>query len=100
MSTTTVRYPTKEIADIEIYGHITKLRAVLTNLSLTGAGLEILGEQPLRKGDLINITIQLNSLAKSHNVDAEVIWATGPVLGVLFMKKQEIVERIFMKADG
>lgn len=94
------RYPTQEMADIEIYGHTTKLRAVMRNLSMTGAGLEILGsDRPLRKGDLVNITVQLDSIAKVHNVDAEVVWASGQGLGVCFMKKDQVVQRIFMRSE-
>jgi hypothetical protein len=98
---TAERYPTQEIADIEIYGHTTKLRAVMRNLSLTGAALEIVGDdKTLRKGDLINITVQLDSIAKIHNVDAEVVWTSGAGMGVCFVKRAQVVERIFMRSEN
>ncbi len=94
------RYPTQEIADIEIYGDTTKLRAVMRNLSSTGAGLEILGTTiSFQKGDLLNITVELDSLEKTHNVDAEVVWTDGQGVGVCFMKKDEVVQRIFLRSD-
>ena len=94
------RYPTQEIADIEVYGDATKLRAVMRNLSSTGAGLEILGgSTTFQKGDLLNITVELDSLEKIHNVDAEVVWTNGQGVGVCFMKKDAVVERIFNKSD-
>lgn len=94
------RYPTQEIADIEIYGDTTKLRAVMKNLSSTGAGLEILTSSiSFQKGDLLNITVELSSLEKIHNVDAEVVWTSGQGLGVCFMKKDEVVQRIFLRSD-
>ncbi len=94
------RYPTQEVADIEIYGNTKKLRAVMKNLSKTGAGLEVVGKDlPIKKGDLINITIQLSSLAKTHNVDAEVVWSDGLALGVSFVSKDEVVQRIFMRSS-
>ena len=60
-----------------------------------------LGEdKPLRKGDLINITVQLDSISKTHNVDAEVVWTSGSGMGVCFVKKEQVVERIFMRSDN
>lgn len=94
------RYPTQEIADIEIYGDVTKLRAVMRNLSSTGAGLEILGSSiRFQKGDLLNITVELDSIEKTHNVDAEIVWTNGQGMGVCFMKKDEVVQRIFLQSD-
>ena len=92
------RYITEEKVSVQIYGQGVQLDAVLRNLSQTGAGLEILTPRtPLQKGDLLSLTIELQSLSKTHNVDAEVVWTQGQGVGVAFMKQNEIFDRMLQK---
>ncbi len=95
------RFETKEKAFIEVYGHIGVLGAHLRNLSETGAFLEVShGDYVPQKGDLLNLTVQLDSLKKTHNVSAEVVWAEGMGLGICFINKDEVLERMMAKALG
>lgn len=95
------RYRTREIASIEVYGHIGIVSAKLENLSLTGAFLEIAkGSYVPQKGDLLNLTVNLSSVRKSHNLAAEVVWSRGMGIGICFINKGEVLERMMAKADG
>ncbi len=68
---TAKRYKTKETAHIEVYGHIGVLVAQLKNLSQTGAFLEVSqGDYVPKKGDLLNLTVILSSLHRTHNLAA------------------------------
>ncbi|MGE5086456.1 MAG: PilZ domain-containing protein [Bacillota bacterium] len=101
MSETSKRYKTKEKALIEVYGHIGTLAASLRNLSKTGAFLEVSdGDYIPQKGDLLNLTVELTSLQRIHNVAAEVIWSKGMGLGICFIGKDEILERMMAKAGA
>ncbi|MFM6930470.1 MAG: PilZ domain-containing protein [Bdellovibrio sp.] len=99
MSQTSKRFKTKEKALIEVYGHIGTLAASLRNLSQTGACLEVShGDYIPKKGDLLNLTVELKSLHRTHNMAAEVIWSKGMGLGICFIGKDEILERMMAKA--
>ncbi len=94
------RYSTYEMADIEIYGQSLRLRATVANLSTTGASLVLTpSEKSLQRGDLINLTVELSSLDRVYNVDAEVVWTKDSQVGVCFVKKDEVVSRIFLKSQ-
>ena len=68
------RYATQELARIEVYGHNSFMTARMKNLSSTGAFFEISQASFLPKaGDLINVTVRLNTLAKERHVSAEVV---------------------------
>lgn len=98
---TAKRYPTKEKAHIEVYGHIGSLGAHLKNISETGAFLEVHeGDYIPQKGDLLNLTVTLESLKKTYNLAAEVIWSQGMGLGICFINKDEILERMMAKAGA
>lgn len=97
-SLTAERYPTSEIAHIEIYGRMGKAMAKMKNLSVTGAFMELQNSEYIpRKGDLIRATVHLHKLGRSRVVDAEVIWNRGLGFGVCFLKKAELLERMFQK---
>jgi hypothetical protein len=97
---TSERYTTHENVQIQIYGQGTFLTAVLKNLSRTGAGLEILDAvRPLKKGDLVSLTIELKSLSKTHNLDAEVVWSQDKIAGVAFMKAGDVITRMIYKTS-
>ncbi len=101
MSGTAKRFKTKETAQIEVYGHIGVLVASLKNLSQTGAFLEVSsGDYVPQKGDLLNMTVQLGSLQRTHNVTAEVIWSKGLGLGICFINKDEVLERMMAKGSS
>ncbi|KHD89190.1 MAG: hypothetical protein OM95_05075 [Bdellovibrio sp. ArHS] len=96
---TSQRFATKETAKIEVYGHIGTLVAHLKNLSQTGAFLEVSqGDYVPQKGDLLNMTVQLDSVRRTHNVAAEVIWSKGLGLGICFINKDQVLERMMAKA--
>lgn len=98
-TTTAKRFRTKEKAQIEVYGHVGTLTAQLRNISQTGAFLEVSqGDYVPQKGDLLNLTVQLDSLKRTHNVAAEVIWSKGLGLGICFIQKDQILERMMAKA--
>lgn len=89
------RYNTKETANIEVYGRTGKVFCKLGNLSESGAFLEIVNSNYFpRSGDLIRITVMLRQLNKTHVVDAEIIWARGLGLGICFLKKSKLLEKL------
>lgn len=89
------RYNTKETAQIEVYGRNGKVFCKLGNLSESGAFLEIVNSNYVpRSGDLIRITVLLRQLNKTHVVDAEIVWARGLGLGICFLKRTQLVEKL------
>lgn len=103
MNTATAkRYPTKEVAHLEVYGHIGTLMANVRNLSTSGAFLEVVsqGDYVPQKGDLLSMTIKLSTLQREHNVSAEVVWSKDFGLGICFINKGEVLERMMAKSSG
>lgn len=95
------RFLTKERAHIEVYGHIGILEAELKNLSITGAFLEVSqGNYVPQKGDLLNMTVKLGSLQRTHNMAAEVVWSKGLGLGICFINKDQVLERMMAKSSS
>lgn len=93
------RYNTMEVALVEVYGHVGIVDATMKNLSLTGAFIQMVSADYLpQKGDLLNLTVNLDEIQKSHNVDAQVIWSKGNQLGVAFISKDEVLERMMAKS--
>lgn len=89
------RYNTKEMAQIEVYGRMGKVFCKLGNLSESGAFLEIINSSYVpRSGDLVRITVLLRQINKTHIVDAEIVWARGLGLGINFLKKKTLVEKL------
>jgi hypothetical protein len=89
------RYKTKEMAQIEVYGRMGKIFCKMSNLSQSGAFLEIINSNFLPKsGDLVRMTILLKQLNKTHIIDAEIIWSRGLGLGLSFLKKPDLVEKL------
>lgn len=82
------RYATEEYAKIEIYGYPTVMTAQMKNLSLTGAFFEISNADFIpKRGELVNVTVKLNTLSKERKVEARVIWTKGLGMGVCFLPK-------------
>lgn len=90
------RYTTSEIAQIEVYGRLDRLVSKMTNLSMTGAFLEMQdGKKPPRKGDLIRATFHFRSLGKTRILDAEVVWTNEEGFGISFLKRDQLLSRMF-----
>ncbi len=89
------RFPTKEHAQIEVYGRSGKIFCRLVNLSASGAFLEIINSKYTpQQGDVIRVSVTLRQLNKYHNLDAEIVWCKGLGLGICFLKKNEIYEKL------
>lgn len=89
------RFPTKEPAQIEVYGRFGKIYCKMGNLSTGGAFFEIVSSNFMpRQGDLVRITIHLKQLNRIHSVDAEVIWCKGLGMGIMFLKKDTLFEKL------
>lgn len=95
------RFFTQEKAVIEIYGHGGSYAADMVNISQTGASF-VLSNQSFapNKGDLINIKVHLQELHRTRFVDAEVVWTNGTELGVAFVPKDQIVEKMLQRAPS
>lgn len=99
--TTAKRFMTRETAQIEVYGHVGLLVASLRNLSETGAFLEVAkGDYVPKKGDLLNMTVNLDTLDRIHNVAAEVVWSKGMGLGICFINRDQVLERMMAKSSS
>ncbi|UOF01017.1 PilZ domain-containing protein [Bdellovibrio bacteriovorus] len=95
------RFLTRETAQIEVYGHVGLLVASLRNLSETGAFLEVAkGDYVPKKGDLLNMTVNLDTLDRIHNVAAEVVWSKGMGLGICFINRDQVLERMMAKSSS
>lgn len=92
------RYPTKEKAAIEVYGKNGNFVARIENVSMTGACLCWSEDQtPLKKGDLVRMTVILKTVNRKHNLNAEVVWIEGRKSGVAFVKSAEILDKMMDK---
>ncbi|MBL7670578.1 MAG: PilZ domain-containing protein [Bdellovibrionaceae bacterium] len=95
------RYPTRETAHIEIFGQLGHIMGNLKNVSKTGALVELPDStRALTHGDVVHMTIHLFSLKKTHIVHAEVIWNSGSSVGLQFVKKDQILEKMFSKTNS
>lgn len=89
------RFNTKEMAQVEVYGRMGKVFCKMSNLSASGAFLEIINSNYMpRSGDLVRMTILLRQINKTHVIDAEIIWSRGLGLGINFLKKSDLVEKL------
>lgn len=92
------RFNTVETAHIEVYGRMGQLVGVIKNISKTGALVELTrGEYIPTNGDLVQMTIHLQSIRKTHYKDAQVIWNNGLSFGVRFVSKTDVLEKLFKK---
>lgn len=98
---TAKRFQTNETAHVEVYGHMGVLKAHMKNISSTGAHLKFAtGEYLPQKGDLVNVTVRLNSVQRTHNVAAEVIWSQDMRIGICFINKDQVLERMMAKSSA
>ncbi|MBX9836799.1 MAG: PilZ domain-containing protein [Silvanigrellaceae bacterium] len=78
-----------------MYGRFGKIYCKMGNLSKKGAFFEIISSNFMpRQGDLIRITIQLKKVNKVYNIDSEVVWCKGLGMGVMFIKKEDLFEKL------
>ena len=89
------RFVTQELAHIEIYGKSGKILTKMGNLSASGAFFEVLSPNfSIKKGDIARVTINLRSLNRVHVVDCEVVWSKGLGVGVQFLKREELQDKL------
>jgi hypothetical protein len=85
------RHQTKEMAVLEIHGRTLKIQCRLSNLSITGAFLELTSFNYLpRQGDLVRMTVNLRQVNKTYKLNGQVVWSRGLGLGVSFLKDKEL----------
>jgi hypothetical protein len=93
------RYLTDEQAFLEIYGRMGTLTAQMKNLSSTGAFLEVLkGDYIPQKGDLLRVTVPLDTVGRTHSVNAEVIWGKSMGVGICFLNRQETMTKMLSRS--
>ena len=89
------RFVTQELAHIEIYGKGGKILTKMGNLSASGAFFEVLSPNfTVKKGDIARVTINLRSLNRVHVVDCEIVWSKGLGVGVQFLKREELQDKL------
>jgi hypothetical protein len=67
----------------------------MSNLSASGAFFEVISPNfKIKKGDIARVTISLKTLNRTHMVDCEVVWAKGLGIGVQFLKRDELQEKL------
>ena len=91
--TTPKRHKISETARIEVHGQPGPLMGYITNMSRTGACVEIYaGDYLPQKGDMLHLTTTWQDL------DAEVVWSkTEGTLGVCFVTRDEVPMRMMEK---
>lgn len=94
------RFSTDQIADVEYWNTGRKINGQILNLSLGGAQLK-LTDSSIRTGDVLKLNVELNQVAKRHEVNAKVVWAGeyDPItrssqIGVQFVKTVEIYKNL------
>ena len=93
------RFPTKEKAQFEVYGKSGTVHCRLANLSATGALLEIVtAKNKPQQGDIIRISVNLKQINKTHSLDAEIVWCKESGIGISFLKKDQIYEKLAHRA--
>ena len=93
------RYTTDQVADIEYWNTGRKINGQILNLSLGGAQLK-LKDPGIKVGDVLKLNVELEEVAKRHEVNAKVVWGDyDPVtqnnqVGVQFVKTVEIYQNL------
>lgn len=96
------RYLTDERTSIEVYGGGTRVEGTLRNLSATGAKIVYNNEAPafLKIGDLIQMTVHLPAINKSHKLSAEVVWKNADGTGVSFLTAETLYQRFVDRTNS
>ncbi len=81
-----------------------RLTGKIYNLSKGGAFMELTNSGRVKPGDFFRLTINLDKLSRSYNVDAQVVWATPngftdtkPSLGLKFIRSQDVYRDLLNK---
>ncbi len=89
------RFLTQELAQIEIFGKAGQILTKMANVSTTGAFFEIINASITpKKDDLVRITINLRAVKRTHIIDAQIVWCKGMGLGVEFLNRDEMNQKI------
>lgn len=95
------RYETRESATMQKVGQMGFVIASLKNISHGGVCLEWANESfHLAKGDLVNLTINLNQIGKKYSLSGRVVWKVGRRSGVQFMSSEQVMKELLSKAVG
>ncbi len=93
------RFQTNEKASLEVYGKSGEAIAEVKNLSKTGACLEWDAQNvKLETGDFVRLTFDLKSVQKKRHVNAKVIWNNGKTSGIVFVRPEELIEKLTLKS--
>lgn len=93
------RFQTNEKAYLEVYGKSGEGTAEIKNLSKTGACLEWDAKSiKLETGDFVRLTFDLKSVQKKRHVNAKVIWNKGQTSGIVFVRPEELIEKLTLKS--
>ncbi|MGZ3692446.1 MAG: PilZ domain-containing protein [Pseudobdellovibrio sp.] len=85
------RHSTNEFAVVEISGRTAKIQCRLSNISQTGAFLEIVNATMTpRQNDIVRITVNLRQINKMHVIIGKVVWSRGLGIGVSFLKNKDL----------
>jgi homogentisate 1,2-dioxygenase len=94
------RFSTSEIARVQVYGRMGNMVAKLKNISSTGGFLELInGDYVPKQGDFVHMTVNLHSMGRIHEVDAEVVWNDALGFGISFVKKDQLLSRMMSKGS-
>lgn len=92
------RHSTHELATLEIQGRSVKVHCRLSNLSQTGAFLEVINSNIIPKqGDIVRMTVHLRQLNKVHLLVGQVIWSKGLGIGLSFLKNKDLLKALQQK---
>ena len=98
-----VRYETDELAKIEVYGTETHSQARLKNLSYGGAFFMFSDPVNLENGDLVRVTIYLDSLNKRYSINGEVRWIESQDdqsgFGIEFISYDKVFNKLIERAE-
>jgi Tfp pilus assembly protein PilZ len=85
------RFNTDQMGALEFYGRTEQIKSKVCNISKGGAYLELMTPAPLRAGDIVRLTVELNDLNRCYVVSARVVWTKNlnqkdsPGVGVEFV---------------
>ncbi len=92
------RYPTKERAEVEIFGRGGGIIARIKDLSQTGACIQWEHDEfQLHIGDLVRMRVNLKALKKEHRVNAQVVWTDRNRSGLQFLTSDQLVEKMLFR---
>lgn len=93
------RFSTDLHIEVEKFGSGFSANAELLNLSRFGArfGLDV-AKSDFKKGDLIQLTVQLQELQREHIVNGEVVWTQPAEVGVSFVNPNDLLKKMMQSS--